>query len=404
MGLSFSSFLRQREETGKKESRFFISLSGPEVPKDPQVSIPQTIRQAELLQHSSNSCRRTNGFLPNLSIFLPRQEHVQRVDPVTIDLLANLLVESSMLLELDLYCFGKVPDSLCQAMARNQTIRNLHLTFANFEELLHADLMDSIGRNNNTIESLCIKGDMNKMAGSVARLLQLLEEPLRPGQRLLHLKLIHTARIHDFKRHVKYGAIDAKQMEMIIRAVGSSLDLKKFCFRSNGGAVHYSNLHLATLLQSPSLESIFLGEIKLCGEESSLSSNDGHRVYAALSSNLQLRELLLWSFTFFVQDRDIAANLEREMEAALNDSNATLVKLDTFNTIRITECMQYWLDLNGHGRALIRNEEKLVDKLLPHILARVSNNPNRLYGLLREAAECVSAHDRNRKSDSNLER
>lgn len=46
--------------------------------------------------------------------------------------------------------------------------------------------------------------------------------------------------------------------------------------------------------------------------------------------------------------------------------------------------LQYWLDLNGRGRGLLRNQEDCHPGLLPLVLERVSSQSMILYGLLRE--------------------
>jgi Leucine Rich repeat len=46
--------------------------------------------------------------------------------------------------------------------------------------------------------------------------------------------------------------------------------------------------------------------------------------------------------------------------------------------------LQYWLELNGRGRALLRTQQRFPRGLIPFVLARSSDRSTILYGLLRE--------------------
>jgi len=356
---------------------YFIRLSGPDI------SIVDAVR------HRVGRLAQARNPPPHyLILCLPRQEDAQRVDPEMIDCLAETLSKSLGILELELRLYdGQIPSSICRAVALNRSVRGLILDTRDTDDELPYDLMDAI-QINSTIKNLFIRGNVNRMANSLARLLV-----GAPSLGIQNLKLFHNNAISDFRMHVRYGAIDAEQMNTLVQAIRSCKFLSSFVFGSSGGAVHYSNSQLATLFQSPSLQSLSLREMKLCG-------GDGHQIYAALSCNQQLRELKLTSFSKFAQVDEIREKVEDQFEAALRDHNTTLRKLSTCNTIQTTGRIQHWLSLNAAGRSLIRNLEQ-ADKLLPHILARTSDSPDQLYGLLREATGtciCNSPERKGRKT------
>jgi hypothetical protein len=244
---------------------------------------------------------------------------------------------------------------LCRALASSTTLRELRLTFQHDLSVDEIEMLATALNGNTSIQVFKLYS-----VDFCSRGMELLAETVRNNTCL---------------RDSRITSCNLTNVSSLLAVMQASNRIQRLDLSMN----HICDAaSLAVLLNTPSLVSLSMSQNNVGGGSSCYS--DHTDVYTSLRSNTTLRRLCL-------DMNPLGTTFAENLVAALQH-NTTLIRLGLLTrklSAKVMNKIGHVVQLNEAGRGCLRHEDSaLLSLLLPCLLDRVTNEPDLIYGLLKE--------------------